>query len=152
MELLGVTQVVWLGDGLIEDRDTDGHVDLIAAFTSPGEVLLCTPADGPDAEPMAENERRLREAGLAVTRFEPLTHVEVAGERAVASYLNFYLCNGALILPLFGGETDDGATEAITAAYPDRAIVGVPAATIAYGGGGPHCITQQVPAVRSPAW
>lgn len=149
--LLGVTQVVWLGDGLVEDRDTDGHVDLVAAFIAPGEVLLCMPADGPDADAMAENGERLRAAGLTVRPFELLTHVEAAGDRAVASYLNFYLCNGALILPLFGAEEDHPAMEAIAAAYPDREIVGVPAATIAYGGGGPHCITQQVPAVRAPA-
>lgn len=149
--LLGVTDVVWLGDGLVEDRDTDGHVDLIAAFTRPGEVLLCVPPDGPDAEPMAANAERLRAAGLNVRPFELLTHVDVAGERAVASYLNFYLCNGALILPLFGADTDHAAMEQIAAAYPGREIVGVPAATIAYGGGGPHCITQQVPAVRAPA-
>lgn len=145
--LLGVTEVVWLGDGLAEDRDTDGHVDLVAAFTRPGEVLLYLPPDGPDAEPMAENAARLRAAGLAVRAFEPLTHVEVCGERAVASYLNFYLCNGALILPLFGTDTDHAAMEQVAAAYPGREIVGVPAASIAYGGGGPHCITQQVPAV-----
>lgn len=149
--LLGVERVVWLGDGLTEDRDTDGHVDLVAAFTRPGEVLLCTPPDGPDAEPMAENAERLRAAGLAVRPFELLTHVEVCGERAIASYLNFYLCNGAVILPLFGADADHEAMERIAAAYPGREVVGVPAAAIAFGGGGPHCITQQVPAVRAPA-
>jgi agmatine deiminase len=146
---LGVETIVWLGQGLVEDRDTDGHVDMIAAFTRPGEVLLQTPEPGaPSHERMADNRARLTAADLDVVDFPILATVEVAGEAVAVSHLNLYLCNGAAIVPLAGVDTDDEALERIAAAYPDREVVGVPGRVIAYGGGGPHCITQQVPATR----
>ena len=64
-------------------------------------------------------------------------------------HLNFYLCNGAAIVPVSGLTSDAEALERIGAAYPDREIVGVPGGVIAFGGGGPHCITQQVPVARA---
>jgi agmatine deiminase len=147
-EHLGVERVVWLGDGLAEDRDTDGHVDLVAAFTRPGEVLLQSAPDGnPNSEPMADNRSRLEAAGLAVVDFPPLEYEEVEGERVACSYMNFYLCNSGVIVPTAGKPADTEALERIGAAYPAHEVVGVPGVTIAYGGGGPHCITQQVPAV-----
>jgi len=145
---LGVERVVWLGQGLVEDRDTDGHVDLIAAFTKPGEALLQSqPPDAPNGERMAENRARLQAAGLAVVDFPPLAYVDVAGEEIAASYLNFYLCNGGVVVPVAGDDADADALRRIAAASPDREVVGVPGAVIAAGGGGPHCITQQVPRV-----
>ncbi len=83
---------MWLSKGLVEDRDTDGHVDLIAAFTGPGEVLLQAAPEGTaDHERMEDNEQRLLDAGLTVRRLAALPHVEVAGETVVASHMNFYL-------------------------------------------------------------
>ena len=144
---LGVEAIVWLGQGLAEDRDTDGHVDMIAAFTRPGEVLLQSVEPGaPSHERMADNRTRLTAAGLDVVEFPILAAVEVAGEPVAVSHLNLYLCNGAAIVPLAGVDTDAEALERIAAAYPDREVVGVPGRVIAFGGGGPHCITQQVPA------
>ena len=144
---LGVDTVVWLGQGLVEDRDTDGHVDLIAAFTRPGEVLLqWQPPYAPNAERMADNRERLQAAGLEVVDFPPLAYTEVDGEVVVASYLNFYLCNGGVVVPVAGEPSDEDALRRIAAAYPDREVVGVAGEVIAAGGGGPHCITQQVPA------
>lgn len=144
---LGVEAIVWLGQGLVEDRDTDGHVDMIAAFTRPGEVLLQSVEPGaPSHERMADNRTRLTAAGLDVVDFPILAAVEVAGEPVAVSHLNLYLCNGATIVPLAGVDTDAEALERIAAAYPDREVVGVPGRVIAFGGGGPHCITQQVPA------
>jgi agmatine deiminase len=144
---LGVETIVWLGQGLVEDRDTDGHVDMIAAFTRPGEVLLQTPEPGaPSHERMADNRTRLIAAGLDVVDFPILASVEVGGEAVAVSHLNLYLCNGGAIVPLAGVDTDAEAFERIAAAYSDREVVGVPGRVIAYGGGGPHCITQQVPA------
>jgi agmatine deiminase len=143
---LGVETIVWLGQGLVEDRDTDGHVDMIAAFTRPGEVLLQALEPGAAShERMADNRARLVAAGLEVIDFPILALVQVAGEEVAVSHLNFYLCNGAAIVPLAGLDTDAEALERIGAAYPGREIVGVPGRVIAYGGGGPHCITQQVP-------
>jgi agmatine deiminase len=150
-DYLGVESIVWLGQGLVEDRDTDGHVDLIAAFTRPGEVLLQMVAPGePSSEGMADNHSRLVAAGLDVVEFPILPIVEVAGEETAVSHMNFYLCNGGVVAPVAGVGSDGEALERLAAAYPDHEIVGVPAEVIAYGGGGPHCITQQVP-VSSPA-
>lgn len=147
MSYLGVQRVVWLDKGLVEDRDTDGHVDLIAAFTAPDEVLLqAGPPGTEDEQRMEVNRERLEAAGLAVRRLDVLPFVEVAGEQIAVSHMNFYLANGAVIVPLSGQASDAEALRVIGDAYPDREVVGVPGAVLAYGGGGPHCITQQVPA------
>jgi agmatine deiminase len=95
---------------------------------------------------MLENRRRLEDAGLEVVDFPILPYEEVEGGEIACSHLNFYLCNGAAIVPVAGRPTDAEALERIAAAYPGREVVGVPGVTIAFGGGGPHCITQQVPA------
>jgi agmatine deiminase len=146
-DYLGVETVVWLGQGLVEDRDTDGHVDLIAAFTRPGEVLLQSVAPGePSHERMADNRARLQAADLRIVDFPILPSIEVGGEEVAASHLNFYLCNGGVVVPVAGVDSDDEALARIGAAYPGREVVGVPGGLIAFGGGGPHCITQQVPA------
>ncbi len=146
---LGVQRVVWLGMGLLEDRDTDGHVDLIAAFTAPGRVLLqMVGEENPNHAHCVENRARLEAAGIEVTELGLLPYGEVAGERVAASYLNFYICNGAVIVPVAGADTDEAALSLIAAAYPGREVVAVPGLVIAYGGGGPHCITQQVPVRR----
>jgi agmatine deiminase len=147
--LLGVERFLWLGMGLVEDRDTDGHVDLIAAFTRPGAALLQTVSpENDNFENCQENAQRLTAAGVEVTELPFLPYAEVAGERVAASYLNFYICNGGVIVPVAGTETDADALAVISGAYPDREVVAVPGLVLAYGGGGPHCITQQVP-VRS---
>ena len=147
---LGVTGVVWLGQGHAEDRDTDGHIDGIATFTDAGKLLLQSrPPGDPDHEPMAENRERAIAAGLDVVTFPPLAYSEVAGTRVCNAYLNLTLCNGGVIVPLAGGsstDADEEALEHLTAAFPGREVVGVPGLVIAYGGGGPHCITQHVPA------
>jgi agmatine deiminase len=145
-ERLGPDRVVWLGQGLIEDRDTDGHVDLIAAFTGRDAALLQTVA--PDNQNYArceENRERLQAAGIAVRELPFLPYADVAGETVAAGYLNFYICNGAVIVPVTGAPTDADALAIIADAYPGREVVAVPGAVLAYGGGGPHCITQQVP-------
>jgi len=143
---LGVGRIVWLGRGLREDRDTDGHVDLIAAFIAPGRVLLQTVGeDNPNFESCQENRARLRDMGIEVTELPWLSYAEVAGETIAASYLNFYLCNGAVVVPVAGRDADQAALEVIAAVYPGREVVPVPGLILAYGGGGPHCITQQVP-------
>ena len=145
-ENLGVERIVWLGLGLIEDRDTDGHVDLIAAFTGSNRVLLqAVPAGNPNLDRCEENRIRLQRAGIQVVQLPFLPYLTVEGEIIVASYLNFYICNGAVIVPVTGADSDDEALAIIGAAYPEREIVTVPGAVLAYGGGGPHCITQQVP-------
>lgn len=144
---LGVEHVVWLGEGLLEDRDTDGHVDLVAAFVSQRRVLLLVPPhEDPNHAAMRANRERLEAAEIEVIEFPVLAEVDVAGERAVCSYLNFYVLNGAVVVPQAGAPSDAEALERIAAVFPGREVVGVPGAVVAWGGGGVHCITQQVPA------
>lgn len=145
---LGARTVVWFADSLIEDRDTDGHVDLIADFTENGALLLqSAPEDNINHDGCLRNHEIARAAGLEVVAFPLLTYVTVAGEEAVFSYLNLYACNGGVVVGVAGDAMDDEAIERIAACYPSREVIGVPASTIAFGGGGVHCITQQVPAV-----
>ena len=146
---LGVHTVVWLGQGLVEDQDTDGHVDNICAFIAPGHVLIQTVADeaNPNWEHTCENVERLRAAGLEVEELPLLPYVEHDGPPTVVPYTNFYVCNGGLIVPVVGQETDDEALALLGGLYPGREVVAVPGTTLALGGGGVHCITQQVPAM-----
>jgi agmatine deiminase len=143
---LGVERIVWLGQGLLEDRDTDGHVDLIAAFTRPGQVLLQTvDAGNPNHGHCEENRSRLAAAAIDVLELPFLPYSVIAGEQVASGYLNLYLCNGAVIVPVCGADSDREALAIIAGAFAGREVVPVPGATLAYGGGGPHCITQQVP-------
>jgi len=144
---LGVQRVVWLGLGLVEDYDTDGHVDNICAFVAPGHVLLQTVADeaDPNFAHARENAERLRAAGLRVTELDVLPRVPHEGPPTVVPYTNFYVCNGALIVPVADPETDGAALALLERLYPGREAVPVPGTTLAHGGGGVHCITQQVP-------
>jgi agmatine deiminase len=144
---LGVSTIVWLGQGLVEDRDTDGHVDLIAAVVSPGRVMLQTVGeDNPNYENCEENLARLEKVGFEVIPMPWLPYATVAGEAVAAGYMNLYICNGAVIVPVAGAESDPDALALIGETFAGREVVPVPGAVIAYGGGGPHCITQQVPA------
>ena len=146
---LGVHTVVWLGQGLVEDFDTDGHVDNVCAFIAPGRVLAQTVADeaNPNWDTTRENVERLQAAGLEVEELPLLPYVDHDGPPTVVPYTNFYVCNGGLIVPVAGQETDDEALALLGGLYPGREVVAVPGVTLALGGGGVHCITQQVPAV-----
>jgi agmatine deiminase len=153
---LGVERVVWIPHGLLEDHDTDGHVDNVAQFVAPGVVLAQTvddPAD-PNHEPLAENAERLR-AGtdargrrLEVIELGVLPRTVVRGTSGVVPYVNLYLGNGVVVVPTCGDDPDRDAEVLgmLAGVYPGREVVGVPAALLAEGGGGVHCITQQVPA------
>lgn len=152
----GVEQVVWLGRGLIEDADTDGHVDNVCAFIAPRRVLLQTVGDVEDRNHgiAQDNAVRLRDAGIEVEGFNLLPRVRREDGSVVAiPYTNFYFCNGAAIVPL--GEQDPDmdadALRRLGGLLADREVVGVPGRTLALGGGGVHCITQQVPAAATGA-
>jgi agmatine deiminase len=149
-EYLGAERVVWLGAGLAEDEDTDGHVDNVALFVRPGVVLAQTVADPADAnyEPLRENVERLRAAGIEVIELDVLPYTEVRGRRGAVPYVNLYLANGAAIVPVCGDDPDrdDEVLARLAEALPGREMVPVPARVLAEGGGGVHCITQQVPA------
>jgi agmatine deiminase len=120
-------------------------VDNICAFTAPGRVILQTAADeaNPNFAPAQENAKRLREAGIEVVE---LPHLPYADPDTVVPYTNFYVCNGAVIVPVMHADTDAEALALIGSEFPGRQVVPVAGETLAHGGGGVHCITQQVPA------
>jgi agmatine deiminase len=151
---LGVEKIVWLPYGHAEDMHTDGHVDGVCVFIRPGVVVAQTcPMPGhPDEHRMAANRELLaatpdaRGRALEVVELPQYPYVDVAGRRTRVSYANFYLANGGVVVPLAGHPFDDDVLALLAAAMPEREVVGVRASTVASGGGGVHCITQQVPA------
>jgi agmatine deiminase len=172
-QYLGVTRVIWLGCGVFND-ETDGHIDNLACFVRPGEVCLTwceNPKDPQHAISRDALERLLaardaRDRPLQVHKLPspgPLfmtareasgiqrkrgSHARVAGWRLAGSYVNFYLANGGLVMPLLDPRTDRAAARMLKRVFPDRKVVGVPAREILLGGGNIHCITQQVPRRR----
>jgi agmatine deiminase len=156
-DYLGVEKVIWLvsGLGLDEDPDTDGHVDGVGAFVGPGRVLLHMVRDPrhADYENLLENRRRLqttdaRGRALEVIEFDARSRpVRIGDTPIVETYINSYFANGALIVPTGGTEDDEAALEQLREIVPGHEVVGVPCPVIGYGGGGIHCITQQMPRV-----
>jgi agmatine deiminase len=157
-QALGVEVIIWLPFGLAEDSVTDGHVDGVCAFIRPGTVLLQTVADqsDPNWERLEANRRvlqRSRDAAgrpIEVLEMPYLGHAEVGGRRVRVPPVNFYIANGAVIAPTAGVSADDAMLARIADAFPDHEVVPVPARVIGFGGGGVHCITQQVPATSHP--
>jgi agmatine deiminase len=153
-QALGAEVIIWLPFGLAEDSVTDGHVDGVCAFVRPGAVLLQTAADpaDPNWDRLAANRRVLEQsrdaAGRPIEILEMpyLAHAEVGARRVRVPSVNFYVANGGVVAPIAGASTDDAMLARIADAFPDREIVPVPAGVIGFGGGGVHCITQQVPA------
>ena len=144
---LGVERVIWLRYGIVEDDDTDGHVDNVCAFVGPGRVIAQTTRDRDDAnyDRLRANVAVLKGAGLDVLALDVLPSATVAGERVVVPPLNAYLGNGSVVVPMLWDESERRAGDIWLDAFPDRHVHGVLGSTLAYGGGGVHCITQQVP-------
>lgn len=150
---LGVNRFIWLKSGLAGD-ETDGHVDNVACFARPGTVLLQTCGDPSDEnyKVTVENLAVLRDAAERVPEVIEIPQPPARfykGTRLTLSYLNFYLVNGGLILPVFGGdaaETDRAAGEILQQAFPGRKIRTVDGIPLVREGGNVHCITQQIPA------
>ena len=166
-----VDKVVWLPFGIYQD-ETNEHVDNVCAFVRPGEVVLAWTDDESDPQyrmskaclEVLERETDAKgrhfkvhkllipekpvcitEEELAGFKFEPGEDERSAGERLAASYVNFYISNGAVVLPQFGDVNDEKAVEVLKEAFPDRKIVPVYARDIIVGGGNIYCITQQIP-------
>lgn len=149
-DYLGATEVIWLPFGHSLDTGpagTDGHVDGVLQYVSGGRVLLETVTDptSPEFDRGQANLQALRAVRDATGRVFDITTLD-PGPDATVSYANHYLANGAVIVPVGGDDADEQALATLRQLHPDRAVVGVPGATIAFGGGGPHCITQQIPA------
>ncbi len=144
---LGAETVIWLPGGLGAD-ETDGHVDNVACFARPGVVLALDVADedDPDAETLEENLRILSAARDARGRsLEVVTVERPLDAPAEASYLNFCLVNGGIVVPVFDDPGDEAACRILAAAFPDRELVAVNALDIVRGGGGIHCIVLPQP-------
>lgn len=171
-EHLNVEKIIWIKDG-IDPEVTNGHIDDVACFIRPGEVA-CIWSDDPEnplyneiqaayktlSEATDAKGRKFKIHKLCMTK-NPVTFSDPygldamegaepweAGEISVASYMNFLLVNGGVIMPQYGDENDALAIEQVQAMFPDRKVVGVRTEEIAFGGGNIHCVTQQQPARR----
>ena len=142
---LGATKIVWLGDGLLNDH-TDGHVDNLARFVGPNRVAVPEAVThDPNAAAYADAAEGLLDAELDVVAIPSPGLVERDGEIIPASYMNFYIGNATVVVPLYGAANDAAAVDAIQALFPDRVAIGLRADHILTGGGSFHCISQQVP-------
>jgi agmatine deiminase len=152
-EYLGATNVIWLGSGILGD-DTHGHVDDITRFVSPDTVLTCVDADpaSENYEVLRENIRRLRDAttedgkALATIDLPMPAAVYFEGRRLPASYANFYIANGIVLVPVFNDPNDRVALDILADIFPDREIVPIYCGDLIWGFGAIHCMTQQQPA------
>lgn len=155
-EFLGVEKFIWLKRGLAGD-ETDGHVDNLACFAKPGTVIwqVCNDPEDENYAITQENRNILRAARDAHGRALKLIEIPQPparcynGTRLTLSYLNFYLVNGGLILPIFGGDaakTDEAAIKILQEVFPGRKIKTVDGIPLVREGGNVHCITQQIPA------
>jgi agmatine deiminase len=143
---LGAGRVVWLGEGLLNDH-TDGHVDNLARFVGLNRVAIPeATTNDPNAAAYADAAEALLDADIEVVAIPSPGLVERDGEIIPASYMNFYIGNAAVVVPLYGAANDAAAVEAIQALFPGRVAIGLRADHILTGGGSFHCISQQVPA------
>lgn len=171
---LGAEKVIWLERGIYND-ETNEHVDNICAFVRPGEVVLGWTDDEKDPQyamskscldilehetdamgrkikvhklPIPKTPICVTEEDLGGYEFEDGEDTREVGERLAASYVNFYISNGGVIVPQFGDEHDKTAVEILGKVFPERKICPIPARDILLGGGNIHCITQQIPQGR----
>ena len=151
-EYLGIGNVIWLGAGMVGD-DTHGHVDDITRFVAPDTVVTVVEADvkDPNYETLQENIRRLRaysdETGneLAIVELPMPAPVIFQGRRLPASYANFYIANGVVLVPVFNDPNDRIALDVMADVFPDREVVGIYSGDLIWGFGALHCMTQQQP-------
>ena len=171
-DYLSIDKVIWIKDG-IDPEETNGHIDDVACFVKPGEVA-CIWTDDPEnpfykqsqdayktlTEATDAKGRKLKVHKLCLTKkpillqgAEATDSVEGTlpredGDICIASYMNFLIVNGGVIVPQYGDENDSLAIEQIKEMFPDRKVVGVDTKEVVYGGGNVHCITQHMPKAK----
>ena len=150
---LGIEKVIWLPWGITDDWVTDGHVDAVCTFARPGVVLAqtCDDPTDPDYERLATNLAMLGEATdatgrkLNVIELPPMPSGKMDGHSVPTIYANIYIANGGVIVPIGESPSDEDAIAILEDAFPDREVIGVPGTLLSYAGGGPHCVTMQIP-------
>ncbi|MBN8809094.1 MAG: agmatine deiminase family protein [Sphingomonas sp.] len=145
---LGYDEVLWLGDGLLNDH-TDGHVDNLARFVAPRTLAMPAASDNdPNWQVYQRAAQRAREHDDVTVVTVPSPGRVLRDEEIVpASYMNFYIGNASVVVPLYGTDNDAAAVAAIAALFPGRETVGLRADHILTGGGSFHCISQQIPVI-----
>lgn len=152
-DYLGVTCILWLGDGIVGD-DTDGHVDDIARFVGPSTIVAAVEEDREDEnfEPLQDNLRRLQ--AMTDQDGQPFRVVPLPmppplyyqGERLPASYANFYIGNDVVLVPGYDTARDAAAGAALQSVFPRRRVTFIDSRDLVWGLGSFHCVTQQWPA------
>jgi agmatine deiminase len=151
-DALGTEKVIWLGKGIVGD-DTHGHIDDLARFVGPGSVVVCAEKDTTDAnfELLKDAGARLRASRDAAGRRLDVIDLPMPrpviydGQRLPASYANFYIANGLVLVPTFNDPADRRALGILADCFPDREVVGIHAVDLVWGLGTLHCMTQQEP-------
>ncbi len=170
-EYLNIEKIIWLGRGVNND-ETSGHVDNLCTFVRPGAVLLTWTDDTADPQYEISHSayeilssavdargrrleiHKIHQPGPLYITEEESRGVDLIegsiprcpGDRMAGSYVNFYICNGGVVMPNFGDPHDAAALQTLQSLFPDRKVTGVQAREILLGGGNIHCITQQQPA------
>ncbi|AEI38582.1 MAG: agmatine deiminase family protein [Zymomonas mobilis subsp. pomaceae] len=144
---LGFDQILWLKKGLLNDH-TDGHVDNLARFVGFKHLVIPIAADesDPNRDIYEEATRSAVDLGIKVTRLPSPGKITLDEEIVPASYMNFYIGNAVVVVPLYDAKNDKAIIKALAPLFPDRQIIGLPAHHILTGGGSFHCISQQWPA------
>jgi agmatine deiminase len=156
-ESLGVSQIIWLGDGVAGD-DTDGHIDDIARFVQASTIVCAVEGDPKDANyaPLQDNLERLQGArDEGGSKFDVITlpsprPVLCQGSRLPASYANFYIANDVVLVPVFDDPIDQKALGILGELFSTRKVVGIPCTDVIAGLGAIHCVTQQEPQIAPP--
>src|SRR5690554_592868 len=151
-EYLGITNVIWLGDGVVGD-DTHGHIDDLARFVNENTIVTVVEDDPEDAnyKPLQDNLERLKKAKLQdgsspnIITLPMPGRLDFEGIRIPASYANFLVINGCVLVPTFNDPKDRLALNILAECFPDREIIGLSAIDLIWGFGTLHCLSQQIP-------
>lgn len=151
-EYLGITTIYWLGDG-IEGDDTDGHIDDLSRFVDATTIVTVVEKEKDDKnyEPLKENLRRLYNMRtpdgkpFRIVTLPMPKPIYVDGQRVPASYANFYIGNGAVLVPIYNDPNDAEAVTTLRRLFPNRKVVGIDCTELIWGLGAFHCVTQQQP-------
>ena len=151
-EYLGITNVIWLGDG-IEGDDTHGHIDDLCRFVNEDTIVTIVESDPKDSnyKPLQDNLKRLQNAKLETGKSPKILtlpmpkRIDFDGMRLPASYANFLILNKCVLVPTFNDANDRVALNVLADCFHDREIIGISAIDIIWGFGTLHCLSQQIP-------